>query len=246
MGRVALGGVLPVLAGCLGASSCFLWLGFAVGGLWNVAGCLGRWGCGGVLVWALGSAGWLVWPVNGVAVCGDGRCVGPARVWGVLWWPVLVLVGVVPCGLVAVGGWRDVVFVSRLRFGVAVFGAFMSCGAVLLARSRVLLGVRVVGGDCWRCGAASAVVWCVVVVVVFSWYGVGVVWFAGPGLPWWCGCARGVAVSLVVVRGLVGVSWWDVSLVTCHSRWRCFCLLSDVGGAVAEYVGLGSVTAAVA
>ena len=85
-----LDGVPPVLAGCLGAVPCFPWSGCGFGGVWSVFRCPGPWGCGGMLVAALGSSGWSVWPAVGVTVfCGAWWvacvwCVDLAWVWDVL------------------------------------------------------------------------------------------------------------------------------------------------------------------
>ena len=68
------GGSPPILVGCLGAVSCYpspgvvlaLFGGCVVGhcpwvggGVWSVFWCLGQLGWGGMLVWVLGSGGWL-------------------------------------------------------------------------------------------------------------------------------------------------------------------------------------------
>ena len=48
------GVVLVVLGRCVGGLC-----GWVDGGVWGVFWCAGVWGCGGLLVWVLGSGGWL-------------------------------------------------------------------------------------------------------------------------------------------------------------------------------------------
>ena len=146
-----LAGVPSVLTGCLGAYPCFPRLGCDVSGVWDVPRCPGWWGCGGVLVWDFGSAGWSVWPVVGVAVWGGGRLVGPTRVCGVLWWPVVAWSGAVW----SVGGW----------WACGLWCTYVGCGAVLrylVASSFVALCGWLVARCCW------VSVWCVVVAGVLE------------------------------------------------------------------------------
>ena len=151
---------LWVSAGCLAAVPGFPlaegWCRWRVG-LWLSAGSgVGyRWLVGVVCCW-LGGVWWCLH--GGCLVCGGwvspgcGSPFGPPFLWRL--WPVSVIVGLGPCGLLLVGGVLGRVI--RLWAGFsAVLWCLVVCGAVWLAGSWVLRG-GLLCGSCRR-GAASAV-----------------------------------------------------------------------------------------